>query len=332
MRFSASVMTIERRSAPIMILSLARSNCSIDTWRWLARAANSAASFTRLARSAPENPGVPRAISAGLTSSPSGTRRMCTRRICSRPRTSGSGTTTWRSKRPGRSSAGSSTSGRLVAAMTMMPSLPSKPSISTSSWFRVCSCSSWPPPRPAPRWRPTASISSMKMMHGACFLACSNMSRTREAPTPTNISTKSEPEIVKHGTFRSDCVDFIDEDDARRVLLGLFEHVADARGADTDEHFHEVGTGDRKERYLRLTRDRACEQRLAGAGRTDHQHALGNLAPELLELARVLQEVDDFCDLLFGLIHARDIRECDIDLILAQEARARLAEGHGAAT
>ena len=34
----------------------------------------------------------------------------------------------------------------------------------------------------------------MKTMHGAFFLACSNMSRTRLAPTPTNISTKSEPE------------------------------------------------------------------------------------------------------------------------------------------
>jgi len=87
-------MTIERRSAPIRILSLAFSNCSIATSRWLARAANSAASFTRLARSAPEKPGVPRAISDGLTSSDKGTRRMCTRRICSRPRTSGSGTTT----------------------------------------------------------------------------------------------------------------------------------------------------------------------------------------------------------------------------------------------
>ena len=43
----------------------------------------------------------------------------------------------------------------------------------------------------------------MKMMHGACFFAWSNMSRTREAPTPTNISTKSEPEIVKNGTFAS---------------------------------------------------------------------------------------------------------------------------------
>ena len=29
------------------------------------------------------------------------------------------------------------------------------------------------------------------------------MSLTLEAPTPTNISTKSEPEIVKKGTFAS---------------------------------------------------------------------------------------------------------------------------------
>jgi hypothetical protein len=43
----------------------------------------------------------------------------------------------------------------------------------------------------------------MKMMQGACFLPCSNRSRTREAPTPTNISTKSDPEIEKNGTFAS---------------------------------------------------------------------------------------------------------------------------------
>ena len=86
-------------------------------------------------------------------------------------------------------------SGRFVAAIRMMLSFISKPSISTSSWFSVCSRSSWPPPRPAPRWRPTASISSMKMMQGFACFACSNRSRTREAPTPTNISTKSEPEM-----------------------------------------------------------------------------------------------------------------------------------------
>ena len=78
-----------------------------------------------------------------------------------------------------------------------------------------------------------------------------------------------------------------------RVLLGLLEHVAHARGADADEHLDEVGAGDREERHLGLARDRARQQRLAGTGRADHQHALGNLAAELLELARILQEVDD---------------------------------------
>ncbi len=40
----------------------------------------------------------------------------------------------------------------------------------------------------------------MKMMQGAFFLACSKRSRTRAAPTPTNISTKSEPLMEKKGT------------------------------------------------------------------------------------------------------------------------------------
>jgi len=114
----------------------------------------------------------------------------------------------WRSNRPGRSNALSSTSGRLVAAMMMTPSVVSKPSISASIEFSVCSRSSLPPPRPAPRWRPTASISSMKIRQGAFFRPCSNMSRTRLAPTPTNISTKSEPLMEKNGTSASPAIAF----------------------------------------------------------------------------------------------------------------------------
>ena len=68
----------------------------------------------------------------------------------------------------------------------------------------------------------------MKMMHGALVFACSKRSRTRAAPTPTNISTNSEPLIEKNGT-------------------------------------------------LGLAGDRAREQRLAGAGRADQQHALRDL-------------------------------------------------------
>src|SRR6266852_2857811 len=191
------------RSRPSITLSFASSKSAMSTACLLRRAASSAASLTMLDSSAPESPGVPLAIGSRSTLCASGILRVWTRRICSRPLTSGMSTTIWRSNRPGRSSAGSRMSGRLVAASRMTPSFDSKPSISTSSWLSVCSRSSCPPPSPAPRCRPTASISSMNTMQGACFLPCSNRSRTRDAPTPTNISTKSEPLIEKNGTFAS---------------------------------------------------------------------------------------------------------------------------------
>ena len=43
----------------------------------------------------------------------------------------------------------------------------------------------------------------MKMMQGAWDSAWANRSRTRAAPTPTNISTKSDPERLKKGTWAS---------------------------------------------------------------------------------------------------------------------------------
>ena len=90
-----------------------------------------------------------------------------------------------------------------MAAIKITPSFVSNPSISTKSWFNVCSLSSFPPPKPAPLCLPTASISSINIIQGAFFFPCSNMSLTLLAPTPTNISTKSEPDIVKNGTLAS---------------------------------------------------------------------------------------------------------------------------------
>mmetsp|Transcript_11639 Transcript_11639/g.52632 ORF Transcript_11639/g.52632 Transcript_11639/m.52632 type:complete len:244 (-) Transcript_11639:176-907(-) len=111
------------------------------------------------------------------------------------------------SNRPGRRSARSRISGRLVPASTTTPSLLPNPSISTRSWFSVFSLSSFPPIiPPRPRWRPMASISSMKMMLGAWLLACAKRSRTRLGPTPTNISMKSEPDMDRNGTPDSPAV------------------------------------------------------------------------------------------------------------------------------
>mmetsp|Transcript_84091 Transcript_84091/g.151776 ORF Transcript_84091/g.151776 Transcript_84091/m.151776 type:complete len:258 (-) Transcript_84091:484-1257(-) len=166
----------------------------------LRRAVRMADSFMRFSKSAPLMPAVRLATSASVKSSASFLFLLCTARICSRPLTSGSPTSTRRSKRPGRNKALSRTSARFVAATTMTPVFPSKPSISVRIWFRVCSRSSLPPPMPAPRCRPMASISSMKTMQGAFSLACLKMSRTREAPTPTNISMNSAAEAWMKGT------------------------------------------------------------------------------------------------------------------------------------
>ena len=99
-----------------------RSRAASKSIRWIClaprRTANRAASLTRLARSAPLMPGrAPghdrrgrrRGPSACPCSAPPGSARRSSR--------SGRGTTIWRSKRPGRSSAGSRMSGRLVAAI-----------------------------------------------------------------------------------------------------------------------------------------------------------------------------------------------------------------------
>ena len=167
-------------------------------------------------------------------------------------------------------------SGRLVAAMSITPLRGSKPSISTSNWLRVCSRSSCPPPSPAPRWRPTASISSTNTIAGAVAFAFSN-----------------------------------------------------SRGHDSRRHprtSRRNPTRDGEERHARFTRDRASQQRLAGAGGPVQEDALGDLGPHRLEPRRVLEELLDLLELLDGFVATGDVREGDPDVGVAVLFRLRLAE------
>ena len=85
----------------------------------------------------------------------------------------------------------------------------------------------------------------------------------------------------------ADGVDLVDEDDARGVLLALLEQVAHPAGADADEHLDEVGARDGEEGHVGLAGDRTGQERLTGSRRAHEQHALGDLAAELLELLRL---------------------------------------------
>ena len=212
MRFSSSDITRFFFSSPAIMTSIASSSSCWLTRTFPARTARSAASFMIFSKSAPEAPGVARATTSKSTSGSISTFLACTFRISTRPFWSGRSTIILRSKRPGRKSALSSTSGLFVAARITTPFEESKPSISASNWLSVCSRSSLEP-RPLSRLLPMASISSIKTIQGAFSTACLNKSLTREAPTPTNISTNSEPESEKNGTFASPATAF-----ARSVL------------------------------------------------------------------------------------------------------------------
>ncbi len=119
----------------------------------------------------------------------------------------------------------------------------------------------------------------------------------------------------------ADRVDFVDEDDARRVLLGLLEHVAHAARADADEHLDEVGSGNGEERHIGFAGDRARDQRLAGTGRADQQYAARNASAQALEFTGVAQKFDDLLQILLGLIDARDVFKRDAAMRFGQKFR-----------
>src|SRR5690606_38394700 len=55
------------------------------------------------------------------------------------------------------------------------------------------------------------------------------------------------PAAETRAAMPTDRVELVDEDDARRLALRLLEEVADARGADPDEHLDEVRAAEREE-------------------------------------------------------------------------------------
>ena len=115
-------------------------------------------------------------------------------------------------------------------------------------------------------------------------------------------------------------IDFIEEDDARAVVFGLFEKIANSTGTHADKHLDEVRTGDGEERNIRLPRDGLGKQCFTGAGFTHQQHAAWDSATEPLKLFRILQKLDDLHHFVFGLFDARHIIESDVRVFLAGDA------------
>ena len=90
---------------------------------------------------------------------------------------------------------------------TMTPSFDSKPSISTRSCVeRLLSLVVTAAQAAATVATDGVDLVDEDDAGRVGFLPCSNRSRTRLAPTPTNISTKSLPEMLKNGTAASPAI------------------------------------------------------------------------------------------------------------------------------
>ena len=272
-------MTSDLRSAPIMTLSLASSNSDWVTMRLLRRAAVSAASLTRFIRSAPEKPGVPRAMVFRLIS---GAKRH-------------------------------------LADVNLED-------LFAADDIRI-------------RNHHLAVEAARTQQRGIEHVG--TVGRGNQDDALIGFETVHLDQQLVQGllalviaaaetgaAMAADRVDFVNEDDAGRVLLGLFEHVADAAGADADEHFDEVRARDREERHVGFAGHRARDQRLAGAGRADQQHAARNPSAQPLIFAGIAQELDDLLQVLLGLVDAGDVLEGDAAMRLGQHLGARLAKAH----
>src|SRR3972149_518533 len=124
----------------------------------------------------------------------------------------------------------------------------------------------------------------------------------------------------------TDGVNFIDKDDARRAALCRGKQIADARCTHPDENFDELRPANRKKGNVRFARDGARHQRLAGAWRSDEEHASWNARTERGELVRLFQKLDDLLQLLLRFIYAGDVRKGDGRFIACKDACPRFAK------
>src|SRR5262249_259373 len=127
-------------------------------------------------------------------------------------------------------------------------------------------------------------------------------------------------------TMSANGVDFIHEDNARAVPLGLVKQIAHAARAYTHEHFDKFRTADAEERHAGLARNCLRQQALARAGATNQKTSLWNACAKLDKLPRFAQEFHDFFQFFFGFVGPCHVLKCHRRLVAREHPRAALTE------
>ena len=126
-------------------------------------------------------------------------------------------------------------------------------------------------------------------------------------------------------------IDFIDENDWRGVLLGIFKKITDTAGTDTDKHFNEVRTWNWKERHARFARNGFGQQSLTCSGRSFKQNTGRNFGAQSQEFMRIAQEFNDFDQFLFFFFGTGNIRKTYFIVLFVNRFCLGLAKVHYAA-
>ena len=124
-------------------------------------------------------------------------------------------------------------------------------------------------------------------------------------------------------------IDLVDEDDARRLLLRLVEHVTHPGDAPTPTNISTKSEPEmEKNGTLASPAMALASSVLPVPGLAHHQYAPRDASAETLETPRITQEFDQFLDVFLRLVDARHIGERGLDLVFGEQPRLALAEGH----
>ena len=115
----------------------------------------------------------------------------------------------------------------------------------------------------------------------------------------------------------ADGVDLVEEDNARLFAARHLEQLADHARALAHVLLDELGADDANEAGVSAVGDGARTQRLAGARRAEHEHALGRLDAQVDELLRMEERrLDHFAQLVDLLLAAAHVAVRHVRLLL----------------
>ena len=95
-------------------------------------------------------------------------------------------------------------------------------------------------------------------------------------------------------TLTAYCINFIDKDNTRRILLRLGKEVTHTGSADADKHFYEVRAANAKEGHAGFTGYGTGQQGFTSPRRAKEQYAFWYLGTDVIVFTRIAEKFNNF--------------------------------------